>query len=102
MAAEIVPLELPSDVAIQKVRELASDGRNIVLVLHAKARGKQRAINRLMIERCLQKGMITEGPYVALKTGNWRMNVSRRAAGEDMTCVVEIDWPNRLLVVTVF
>ncbi|MDB5544822.1 MAG: hypothetical protein JWO64_1971 [Hyphomicrobiales bacterium] len=55
-----------------------------------------------MVERCLQKGVLAEGPYVALKTGNWRMNISRRAAGEDMTCVVEIDWPNRLLVVTVF
>jgi hypothetical protein len=30
------------------------------------------------------------------------MNFYRHAAGEEMTCVVEIDWPARLLVVTVF
>jgi hypothetical protein len=45
---------------------------------------------------------LVEGPYVAPRSGFWRMNFYRHAAGEEMTCVVEIDWPARLLVVTVF
>ena len=102
MAAESDPTDLSREAALQKVRELASESRNIVLIPHARLRGAQRMINRLMVERCLQKGTITEGPYRALRTGYWRMTFSRRAAGEEMTCVVEIDWPDRLLVVTVY
>jgi hypothetical protein len=96
------PLVLRAEDAIRKVRELASDSANIVIVGHARERGKSRRINRIMIERCLQRGTLVEGPYVAPRSGFWRMNFYRHAAGEEMTCVVEIDWPARLLVVTVF
>lgn len=40
--------------------------------------------------------------YVAIKSGNWRMNISGRSAGEELTCVVEIEWRECVLVATVF
>ena len=97
-----IPEELTAQVALALIHKIAAVSSNIVLVSHALKRGHQRRINRIMVERCLMRGAITEGPYVAAASGNWRMNVSRYAAGEEMTCVVEIDWPNKLLVVTVF
>ncbi len=102
MTAEIVPLTLTPEAATRKVRELAATSANIVLIPHASKRGKQRVINRIMVERCLRLGTLCEGPYIANGTGHWRMNFFRHAAGEEMTCVIEIDWPRRLLVVTVF
>ena len=102
MSGTVVPLELSKDAATRKVRELAATSANIVLIPHAKKRGSRRAINRIMVERCLQRGTLIEGPYLSTKSGLWRMNFFRHAAGEEMTCVVEIDWPNKLLVVTVF
>jgi hypothetical protein len=102
MSANIAPLKLNKNDATRKVRELAATSANIVLISHAKSRGTQRSINRIMVERCLQRGTLIEGPYVAPKSGFWRMSFFRHAVGEEMTCVVEIDWPSKLLVVTVF
>lgn len=34
--------------------------------------------------------------------GNWQVNVSRLAAGEEITCTVAIEEEQRLIVVTVF
>jgi len=99
---EKAPAKLSAAVATKKVRELAAVSDNIVLIKHAIKRGRQRAINRLQIERCLQRGTLSEEPHIALKTGFWRMSFTRHAAGEEMTCVVEIDWPSKLLVVTVY
>jgi hypothetical protein len=96
------PTKLSAAAATKKVRELAESSGNIILINHAKKRGRQRVINRLQIERCLRLGTICEEPHIALKSGFWRMSFMRHAAGEEMTCVVEIDWPSKLLVVTVY
>jgi len=50
---------------------------------------------------CLQKGVVTEGPAPNTR-GHWQVNVSRLAAGEEMTCTVVIEWDERLVVRTVF
>jgi hypothetical protein len=50
---------------------------------------------------CLAKGVITEGPFVN-QYGNWQVNVSRLAAGEQITCAVAIEWQEQLVVVTVY
>jgi hypothetical protein len=87
--------------ALKFIRMLAADSNNIVVIKHAQKRKAQRNITRPQIERCIQKGTITEGPYVNAK-GNWQVNLSRFTAGEQITCVVAIDWPARLIVVTTF
>jgi hypothetical protein len=87
--------------ALKLIRMLAADSNNIVVIRHAQKRKAQRNITRPQIERCIQKGTITEGPYINAK-GNWQVNLSRFTAGEQITCVVAIDWPARLIIVTTF
>jgi hypothetical protein len=99
--AEVVPLTLTSANALKVIRGIASDSSRIIVVAHAKMRGRQRSITRRQIELCVQRGTITEGPFLNAH-GNWQVNLFRHAAGEEITCVVAIDWPERLIVVTVF
>jgi hypothetical protein len=42
-----------------------------------------------------------EGPFRNAK-GHWQASLFRHAAGEEITCVVAIEWAERLVVVTVF
>ena len=99
--AEITPLKMTSHMALNMIRELASDTENIVVVQHGSKRMKQRKVSRRQIELCVQKGTITEGPFFN-QHGNWQVNLSRHAAGEEITCTVAIEWGLRLIVVTVF
>lgn len=101
LMAEVVPLELTALHALEMVRQLAADTNRIVIIGHAKKRGRQRRISRRQVELCLQKGSICEGPFLNQK-GNWQVNMYRHAAGEEITCVVAIDWGKSLIVVTVF
>lgn len=98
--SEIVPL-FTVEFATRAIREIAADGSGVVLLNHAKARGRQRAIGYRQVVECLRKGTINEGPYQTA-SGQWRCNVFRHMAGERMTCVVEFDLPKRLLIVTVY
>ena len=95
------PANLSSKAALSLIRELARDTNNIVLVTHALERQRSRHITRRQIDMCVQKGSIIEGPFVNAK-GNWQVSLFRHAAGEEITCVVAIDWPTQLIVVTVF
>jgi hypothetical protein len=99
--ADVVPLTLTAAHALKVVRQLAANTNNIVIIPHARKRGKQRRINRRQVELCVQKGTICEGPFLNQK-GNWQVNLYRHAAGEEMECVVAIDWGLSLIVVTVF
>lgn len=59
----------------------------------------ERRITRRQVELCLQKGTITEGPFMNSR-GNWQVNMYRHAAGEEVTCTVIIERV-KLLVRTV-
>lgn len=99
--AEIVPLKLTPQRAIEVIRRIASDTANIVVVGHAVKRQRQRRITRRQIELCIQKGTVSEGPFLN-QHGNWQVNLYRHAAGEELTCTVAIDWATKLIVVTCF
>lgn len=99
--AEIVPLELTAPRALAMIREIAAETKNIVVVGHGKTRQRQRKITRRQIELCIQKGTICEGPFLN-PHGHWQVNLFRHAAGEEVTCVVAIEWATRLIVVTAF
>lgn len=99
--AEIVPLKLGAPQALRMIRELARDTDKIVVIQHAKSRQRQRKISRRQIELCVQKGIISEGPYLN-QHGHWQVSLERRAAGEEITCAVAIEWASRLIVVTVY
>lgn len=97
----VVPMTMTLAIAQKLIRELAADSSKVVLVGHGKKRGRQRAINFAQALKCLQRGTVSEGPYQTA-AGDWRCNVFRHAAGEEMTCVVEFDLPRGLLIITVF
>jgi hypothetical protein len=80
---------------------LAAETDNIVVIPYGKAKAKTRRITRRQIELCVQKGTPTEGPFLN-RYGNWQMNLYRHAAGEEITCVVAIEWATRVLVINAF
>ena len=99
--AEVVPLTLTEPAALQMVRQLAANSGRVVILEHCRQRMVKRHVTRRQVELCLQKGSITEGPFLN-PHGNWQVNMFRHAAGEELTCTVAIEWALRLLVVTVF
>lgn len=99
--AEVVPLALTAQRALAMIREIASDSEHIVVVSHALKRGRQRKITRAQMEACVRKGTIQEGPFLNGQH-NWQVTMYRHAAGEELTCVVAIDWPSRVIVITAY
>jgi hypothetical protein len=95
------PDRLSSALALKVVRLIAADTDNIVVIPYGRWRAQQRKITRRQIELCVQKGTIVEGPFFN-QHGNWQMNFYRHAAGEEVTCVVAIDWATRVLVINAF
>jgi len=87
--------------AVRLVRIIARDSNNVVVIGHAKKRGRQRSITRIQIERCVRMGILTEGPFIN-QFGNWQMNLTRQTAGEEITCSVAIDWATLVTVITTF
>lgn len=64
----------------------------------------RRGLDVPQVQRCLLRGEITEGPYVAIasRTGNWRCNVEAKVSGEQLRVVVEIpEDATAVLVITV-
>lgn len=101
MTADIVPLQVTPATAIKMIRELSADTANIVIIPHGKKRARQRQITHRQIELCVQKGTIQEGPF-RNQHGHWQVTMYRHAAGEEVSCVVAIEWATRLLVITTF
>lgn len=99
--AAVIPLELSVPKALEMIRSLAEDSANIVIIKHAQMRRNQRGISAHQIELCLKKGVIEEGPF-RNNHNHWQVTMRRQAAGEEVICVVAIDWPDRLLVITTF
>jgi len=101
MKADVIPLKLTPALALRTIREIAADTNNIVVIRYGKKRARERKIGHRQIELCCQKGTITEGPFMN-QHGHWQVNLYRHAAGEEITCVVAIDWATRLLVINTF
>ena len=96
-----VPFKVGRPQALAMVREIASRKKGVAIVSHARTRLEQCGITRRQVMICLQRGSITEGPFLN-NHGNWQVNVSRLAAGEQITCVVAIEWDRRLIVISAF
>jgi hypothetical protein len=95
------PDSLSAALALKIVRLIAADTENIVVIPYGRRRAQQRNITRRQMELCVQRGTIVEGPFLN-QHGNWQMNLYRHAAGEEVTCVVAIDWATRVLVINAF
>lgn len=101
MTAQIVPLNLTPSHALRVIKALAKDTTNIVVIPYGRKRAKQRKVTRRQIELCVQRGTIVEGPFKN-QHGHWQVNLYRHAAGEELTCVVAIDWATKVLVINAF
>lgn len=101
MNSDDAPDHLSAPVALKVIREIASDSDRIVIIPYGKMRSRQRKITRRQIELCVQKGTITEGPFLN-SHGLWQVNLYRHAAGEELTCVVAIEWATKVLVINAF
>jgi len=99
--AEIKQFRMSPPAALKMIRQLATDSDRIVVVPHAKKRQIERSITRRQIEVCVRSGYIDEGPSLN-EHGNWQVTMRCYSAGEELACVVAIDWPNRLIVITTF
>jgi hypothetical protein len=95
------PDQLSAADALKIIRMLAADTGKIVLIPYGKKRANERRVTRRQIELCVQKGTISEGPFIN-GHGNWQVNLWRHAAGEQITCVVAIDWVTHVLVINTF
>jgi hypothetical protein len=106
MSKQVFPASQPRTLsthdALRIVRELAARSENVAVIPHGRKRKHERCISHADILRVLRRGVCVEGPYIAAKSGLWRLNVEGRSAGELLTCVVEIVWRKKLLVVTAF
>ena len=94
------PDDLNAVAALAMVRRIAQDSSRVILVAHALSRQRKRHVTRKQIEVCLQKGVIEEGPFLN-SHGNWQVTMRRNVAGDSVACVVAIDWPDKIIVITV-
>ena len=86
---------------LTEIKRIAEDSANIVLLHHGKQRARQRRITRPQIEACIRKGYVEEGPFVN-PHGNWQVTMCRRVAGEEVRCVIAVDPPKKILVITTY
>jgi hypothetical protein len=99
--ADPVPMRMNDATALKLLRDIAQDSGRVILTKHARLRMRQRKVTPVHVLACLRQGIVTE--HVALDMhGNWKLTVSHRVAGKDLSVAVAIDVPNRAIVITVF
>jgi len=102
-AGELQPQELSGQDALKLIRAwIKADSRCVKFRPHSKLRGKQRGITLRQMLTCLERGIVTEPPHINAQ-GNWQFDISRAAAGEEITCGVAIGWQSKqVFVLTAF
>lgn len=98
---QVIPLHMSGPVALAHIKELAQSTANIVVLSHARQRQDERNVTRRQIELCVQTGYIAEGPFLN-DHKNWQVTMRGYHAGEEIACVVAIEWATRLLIITVY
>lgn len=99
MGENIKPFRLGADAALKRIRELASDSRNVFITRHAIQRMVEREITRTQVIECLLRGVIGEGPALD-PYGSWKCTLRRVAAGQELEVVVALQ--GNLIVITVY
>ena len=97
------PDDISDSTILKVIKHLSASSTNIIDTRHSNERRHKRKITRMQIEQCLKKGVIKygEAPYIDIH-GNWVATLQRMAAGEEITCVVAIDWPSKLIIITAY
>lgn len=68
---------------------------------HAVRDHPERKITTTMIRNCLLKGTVIVDPIIDMH-GNWKAEVYRHGAGQELTVPVAILWRQHVLVITAF
>ncbi|MEM6649324.1 MAG: DUF4258 domain-containing protein [Pseudomonadota bacterium] len=100
-APEDEPENLSKPVAKAKVREITQNSSCVLFTSHALERMKQRDVTTRHVMNVLRKGHIYDDPIWNNKHQNWSVNILQRTAGAEIEIVAAIDWPSKLMVVTV-
>jgi hypothetical protein len=101
MCMDETPLRLSKPEAAKVIKEIARDADRIVSVGHARRRMIERDISIKQAVRAIRAGYIDGDPWPD-ENGNWRVTMRGRAAGEEITVGLAIEWRTRLLIITVF
>ena len=95
--------ELYSPQSAEKlIRRIAINSANVFFTPHAKVRMRARKFTDLQVIKCLQTGVVTEGPFSNMH-GNWQVNVEAYHSGQNLKVVAAIeadDKGNRIIVIT--
>jgi Domain of unknown function (DUF4258) len=95
------PAALSTHDALRIVRELAANSGNVAVIAHARLRKRERRISHADILRVLRTGVCVEGLY-RRQVGALAAQCRRAIGWRPLTCVVEIVWREKLLIVTAF
>jgi len=68
---------------------------------HATQDHPERKITTAMIRNCLLKGTVIVDPTLDMR-GNWKADLYRHGAGQELTVPVAIFWERHVLVITAF
>lgn len=66
---------------------------------HATHDHPERKITTTMIRNCLLKGTVIVDPILDMR-GNWKADIYRHGAGQELTVPVAIIWEQHVLVIT--
>lgn len=80
------------------VRSYSAAGR-IIYTRHTKNDHPERQITTTMIAACLAKGVVSSDPVVDAH-GNWKADIERRGAGQELLVAAAIKWGNGVIIVT--
>lgn len=101
MYSDETPLRLSKAAAATLIKEIAQNADQIVPVGHARQRMIERHISITQAVKVIRAGYIDGDPWLD-EHGNWCVTMRGRAAGEEITVGLAIEWRTRLLIITVF
>ncbi|MBO9424731.1 DUF4258 domain-containing protein [Labrenzia sp. R4_1] len=102
----VVSLELPDPERLSRsqaqahIRDLVAQG-SVSWSTHATDRALERGITTEQVLTCLKKGTVVTDPYKNHR-GDFRTEVYRHAAGEEITVAVAINIKKRIVVITTY
>lgn len=99
--AKPVPMPMNDATAVKLLREIAGDSANVVFVIHARKRMRERKVTPVQVMECLRSGFVSEPVAIDLH-GNWKLTMTHRVAGVELNVGVAIEVPRRAIVITVF
>lgn len=101
MSVDETPLRLSKAEATKAIKEIAQNADRIVPVGHGRRRTRERGITITQAVKVVRAGYVDGDPWLD-EHGNWRVTMRGRAAGEEITVGLAIEWRTRLLIITVF